>query len=173
MSIEVIIYLVIALILMSVRRVISGMKNGCFYGKNFNPLPEKLAMYIKNIHFLETPAWYTQFGAVFLFLLAFFRTVNPEFSFYTIMIQLFADYMITMGSSAMASYHFQGYINHGAGLPFVDENENPKSEFALNLFGKKISFWWNRPWYGKRRRYTPFLGALSIILGFVLIKLAL
>lgn len=173
MNIEIIVYLIIALILMSIRRIISGMKNGCFYGKNSKPLPDKLEPYIKNIHFLETPAWYSQFGAVFLFLFAIFRIINPEISFYIISIQLLASYMISMGSSAMASYHFQGYINNGAGLPFVDENENPKSEFAINLFGKKISFWWNRPWYGKRRRFTPFLGVLAIIIGFLIIKFLL
>ena len=80
---------------------------------------------------------------------------------------------MTMGSSAMASYHFQGYINVGAGLPWVDPNENPKSEFAFNLFGKKFSYWWNRPWKGKFRLYAAIGGVIEIIVAFVLIKTVL
>lgn len=171
MSIEVTIYIVLALFLMTLRRIISGMKNGCFYGKNANPLPEKLADYIKNIHFLESPAWYVQFGAVFLFILALFRTIHPEWDLRTLGLELLADYLLTMGSSAMASYHFQGYINHGSGLPWIDPNENPKSEFAIKIFGKKYSYWWNRPWKGKWKLYSIFFGAVEIIIGIIIFSM--
>jgi len=166
---EIIIYLVFVVLLTSVRRVISGMKNGAFYGRNTKPLPPKLAKYIKNIHFLETPAWYTQFGSLFFAVFAIFRLIHfntgIEFDFWQgllcFIIQLTATLVVCMGSSGMANFHFQGYINHGSSLPWVDPNENPLSEFA---FGP-ISFWWKRPWYGKRRKYIILLGFLSVILG--------
>jgi len=171
MTIETVIYLAIALVLMTLRRIISGIKNGAFYAKGNKYETPKLDKYINNLHFAETPAWYTQFGAVFFFLLAFFRASNPEVSFYVISIQLIASYLIMSGSSAMASYHFQGYINHGSNFPWVDLNENPKSEFAIKIGKKDISFWWNRPWCGKRRKYTPYLGVISIVAGFLAINL--
>ena len=164
MLVEITIYCLIALFLSSVRRVISGMKNGCFYAKGNKWETPKLIKYIKNLHFLETPAWYSQFGSVYLFYFALLRCVNYNTNPYEILIQLIASLLVTMGASAMASYHFQGYINHGSNLPWVDENENPKSEFAFGL----ISFWWNRPWHGKRRKYSIFGGIIMIIIGIYL-----
>lgn len=165
MSIEVMIYLSLALILSSIRRVISGAKNGCFYGKNLNPLPSKLKRSILNLHFLETPAWYTQYGAVFFFCLALLRVLHPEVSLYTIGLSCLISLLFTMGSSSMASWHFQGYINHGSGLPWEDPNENKKSEFAI--FG--FSFWWPRPWYYKRRKLAVVWGLILIVVGFILL----
>ena len=164
MSLEIIIYISIAIILFAARRVISGMKNGVFYGKGRKPLPEKLAKYIKNIHFLETPAWYTEFGGLFFMLLAVFRAINPTLGFWDIGLQLLSCILITMGCSGMSNYHYQGYINHGSGLPWVDPNENPKSEFA---FGP-ISFWWKRPWHGKRRKWIIVIGTLYVVGGLLL-----
>lgn len=164
MLIEISIYVFIALILSGIRRVISGMKNGCFYAKGNNyPVP-KLEKYIKNLHFLETPAWYVQFGSVFLFYFALLRGINHTIEFYPLMIQILSAYLVTMGSSALASYHFQGYINLGSNLPWVDPKENPKSEFA---FGP-ISFWWRRPWKGEFRKYSPILGIIAILIGMYL-----
>lgn len=164
MNIEISIYIFVALLLSSIRRIISGMKNGCFYAKgNSYPVP-KLEKYIKNIHFLETPAWYVQFGSVFLFYFALLRGINHSVHFWGFMIQLLSAYMVTMGSSAVAGYHFQGYINHGSNLPWVDDKENPKSEFA---FGS-ISFWWKRPWKGKFRLYASILGFIAILIGLYL-----
>ncbi len=164
MKIEIFIYLILAAILCAVRRAISGAKNGCFYAKgNKYPTP-LLDDYIKNIHYLETPAWYSQFGAFFLVVFAVFRLVDYNYEFLMILKQFTAAMIVTMGSSGIASYHFQAFINHGCNLPLVDPNENPKSEFA---FGP-IKFWWNRPWCGKRRKWIPFVAFISVVLGLLL-----
>jgi len=161
MMLELSIYLGLACVLNAYRRILSGKKNGCFYGKNTNPPAPELAKCIKNIHYIESPAWYAQFGALFFLVFAIFRLVHPQVDFGHLMLQIGAAYLVTMGSSGMANYDFQGYINVGCGLPWVDPNENPKSEFAIG----SIHFWWWRPWCGKRRRYVPFIGMAATILG--------
>jgi len=164
MQIEIIIYLVLSLLLSSLRRIISGMKNGCFYAKgNKYPTP-LLDKYIKNIHFLESPAWYVQFGSLFFSTLAIFRALNYTTNIFDILMQVGASLLVVMGSSGMAGYHFQGYINHGSNLPWVDIKENPKSEFAIG----NVSFWWKRSWKGNRRKYFIYIGAISIVLGIYL-----
>ncbi len=169
MKFEIISYVIIALLLSSMRRVISGMKNGCFYAKGNSYDVPRLKKYIDNLHYIETPAWYTQFGSVFFFVFAIIRLMNHEtdLSYFS---ELLSGLLITIGSSAIASYHYQGYINLGSNEPFVfeDENYHPEhphmSEFALG----KIHFWWHRPWYGKRRKYLIVTGGLSIVLGILI-----
>ncbi len=162
---EIIFYLILALLLSSFRRIISGMKNGCFYAKGNAYEVPRLKKYIGNIHYLETPAWYTQFGSVYFFVFAILRLIQTDNDIPYIQ-EFIGAMLITMGSSGMASYHFQGYINLGSDKPFIyDENYHPehsgKSEFAWG----KIDFWWTRPWTGKRRLYLIPIGAISIILG--------
>ena len=159
MTIEITIYLFVACVLNAYRRVLSGKKNGCFYGKNVNPPAPELEKSIKNLHYIETPAWYSQFGALFFFAFAIFRLLHPETDL--ILREFLAAMLVTMGSSGMANYYYQGYINDGSGLPWLDPNENPKSEFA---FGP-IRFWWWRPWCGRARKYVPFFGAASVVTG--------
>ena len=69
--------------------------------------------------------------------------------------------MTTMGSSSVAGTFYQGFINVASGKNFIDSTENPKSEFA---FGN-ISFWWNRPVYGKRRIYASIIGLIILVAG--------
>jgi hypothetical protein len=33
----------------------------------------------------------------------------------------------------------------------------------------KISYWWPRPWWGNRRKYLPFFGAIMIGAGIYLL----
>jgi hypothetical protein len=163
MIVELTIYIMLSAILSAIRRVISGMKNGAFYGKTGHHNP-KLDKYIKNIHFLETPAWYTQFGSLFFSVFAVFRAVNYSCEPLDIFMQFVAAMLVTMGSSGMASYHFQGWINYGEDSPFYNPKEDKMSEFA---FGP-ISFWWNRGWLDKHKRLIPFIGYASIIVGIYL-----
>jgi hypothetical protein len=161
---EILTYLLISCLLSSIVRIFNGMKNGCFYSKgNKYPVP-LLEKYVKNLHFIETPLWYCQFGSLFFSTLAIFRCLNYTTNVFEILLQVGAALLVVMGSSGMASFHFQGFINHGSNLPWVDPNENPKSEFAWG----KISFWWYRPWYGKRRVMFIPIGLISIALGIYL-----
>lgn len=157
---EIFIYLMLAGILMAVRRVISGMKNGCFYAKGSVPYPAQLEKYIKNIHYLETPAWYTQFGALFLLLLAAFRALNPTCYWY----HAGAAMMATMGSSALAGFWFQGYINVGSKRSFSDRFESKVTEFAWG----PIRFWRPKLAYGKRRFFASIAGLIMMAVGFYL-----
>ena len=88
MTVEIVIYLLVGAVLMRQRRVLSGKKNGCFYGKNTQPPIEKLEYAIKNLHFIETPAWYTQFGGMFFLVFASERAAIPETEFVTILLQV-------------------------------------------------------------------------------------
>jgi hypothetical protein len=164
MKTEILIYLLVSIILCSIRRVISGMKNGCFYGKgnhNYNP---KLLKYINNIHYLETPAWYTQFGSLFFSIFAVFRAVNYSIAPLDIAIQFIACMLVVMGSSGIASYHFQGWINYGEGSPFYNPKEDKMSEFAF----WKISFFWNRGWLDNYKKEVVVLSAFMIIVGLII-----
>jgi len=166
---EIVIYLLIAGILSAVRRVISGAKNGCFYAKNNTSLgyPPLLEKFIKNIHFLETPAWYSHLGLQFFLCLAIYRLCDTHqgaygLSAYTL--SFVGALLSAMGSSAIAGVFYQGYINVGSGQSFIDSGENPKSEFAF----WKWSFWWYRPVYGKRRIYASILGVFTLLGGIYL-----
>ena len=164
---EIIIYLVIAGLLSALRRVISGAKNGTFYGKNAHPPPPLLVKYINNIHFLETPAWYSHFMFQGFLCLAIYRLFDYEYGTHGITsyaITFLAACLTSMGSSSIAGPFYQGYINVGSGKEFVNVNENPKSEFAMG----PIRFWWKRPWHGKRRIYASVLGLFTLIGGIYL-----
>lgn len=161
---EIFIYILIAGLLSALRRIISGAKNGCFYAKNVIPLPKILEKYIRNIHFLESPAWYSQFIFQFLLCLSAYRLFHIDQGFSGYCISFIAAYLTSMGSSSIAGTFYQGYINVAVGKEFIDKTENPKSEFAMG----PISFWWNRPWKGIFRIYASVLGLVSLISGIYL-----
>lgn len=161
---EIVIYLFTAGLLSAARRVISGAKNGAFYAKGKVPLPNGVAKYVYNLHYLETPAWYAQFISQFLLCLAIYRLFDIDTTLHTYLWSCTAAYLTTMGCSSMAGMFYQGYINLGSGKEFIDEDENPKSEFAF----WKWKFWWPRPWYGKRRVYASILGLITLLAGIYL-----
>lgn len=161
---EISIYILIAGLLSALRRVISGAKNGCFYAKGNLPYPKILEKYIGNIHFLESPAWYSHFGFQFLLCLCIYRLSHLGEGAMGYFISALAAYLTSMGSSSIAGTFYQGYINVATGKEFIDTTENPKSEFALG----NISFWWRRPWKGKLRLYASILGLISLIGGIYL-----
>lgn len=142
----------LGVLLMAYRRILSGLKNGAFYGKNRGGNNKHVNRAIGNMHTVETPAWYAQFGAMFCLLLAIDLSWGGGIS----------AILITMGSSAMAGYHYQGFINSGSGLPFENPKENPKSQFY-------DWFWWPRPWYGKRRKYFAIAGIVAVIIGLAIL----
>ena len=164
-NLEITIYLIAIIILGTIQRIISGLKNATFYAKGSSSPAPQLQKYIKNYHFLETPNWYTTYGIVFLAVWSISRLLHLYPSTCTFLVQLLATFLVTMGTSGLGNYWYQGYINLGAGLPFENPNENPKSEFALG----SIKFWWSRPWGGKRRKYIVVISAISIVVGLYLI----
>ena len=168
MKYEIASYLFISALLFSLSRIMGGMKNGCFYAKGNNPVNPKIKPYVDNLHRIEAPLWYIFFGSLFFLSLAIFRSLDYSPSLINFSLKVVASLLVTMGSSAVSSYWYQGWINIGAGDEWVNENENPKAEFAIRLFGKNYSFWWNRPWKGKYRIMSSVFGLLQIILGIVL-----
>ena len=156
--------LVLAVAGMAMVRVFSGMKNGAFYAKGMYP-NTPLQPYVENMHLIEAPQWYVAFGTNFVLVLAIALLVGHH----GILLCALAAWLVAQGASAIASYKYQAYINLGSNLPAVDPNENPKAEFAVRLFGKTYSYWWSRPWYGARRKYSPILGVLMAGAGVALI----
>jgi hypothetical protein len=168
MKLEIAIYLLVAAILFSITRIFNGMKNGSFYAKGNKPMNEKIKPYVENLHRIEAPLWYTLFGSLFLLSLAIFRALDYNVTVWQFLIHFLAAYLVTMGSSAVSSYWYQGWINIGSNLEWVDKNENPKAEFAFHFMGKNYSFWWKRPWKGKIRLYSSILGTVVILIGIYL-----
>jgi len=162
-QIEIMIYLVTAGTLSACSRVIGGIKNGCYYAKG-NWRPDQLKKYMDNLHYAETPNWYCLFGSLFLCAFAIFRTTRQEYEWILFFKQFLSALLVAYGSSGSASYCYQGFINVGSNLPWLDPNENPRSEFA---FGP-IKFWWSRPWGGKVRKFLPYIGIISLLAGVII-----
>lgn len=171
MNAEIILYIILSTLCAAIRRIISGIKNGAFYakgkaGRMDNPAYIKyLKKYVDNLHFAETPAWYTQAGQQYFLLVAIFR---PQFwdqsQFWMAWgVPVGLSVLLVMAYSALASLAYQGFINIGSGLPFIDTNENPKSEFAF----WKIKFWWRRPLQGRGRVWVMLLGVVYLSLALV------
>ena len=160
--IETIVYLVISCLLVGSTHVWSAIKSGCFYSVSRNDKPELLKKYINNLHFVQTPFWYSLFGAFGIMIFAILRLINPH----DIWMSLLSAYLIAQGTSTMAGPLYQGFVNVGCGLPFVDENENNKMELANPFNGKTV--WIKRFWYGKRRIYLSVIGALMVATGLII-----
>jgi len=161
---EILIYVFVACMLSALRRVISGAKNGSFYAKNSNPKPKLLEKYINNLHFLETPAWYSHFIFQFFLCMSIYRLFHLGEGLQGYCIAFIGAYLTSQGTSALAGTFYQGFINVASGKPFIDNTENPESEFALG----KWSFWWKRPVHGKRRVYASIVGLVTLIVGMYL-----
>lgn len=162
---ETVIYVSLAVILIASAHIWSAVKSGCFYSSMRRDQPALLKKYINNLHYVQTPFWYSLFGAFGILLFALFRVINPD----VIWMGLLSAYLISQGTSAMAGPIYQGFVNVGCGLPFIDPNENKKMELANPFTGKTI--WIKRFWHGKARIYTAVLGLLMVIAGIVLVYL--
>lgn len=168
MTAEIITYIILSTFAAAIRRIISGIKNGAFYGKGNldryeNPAFQKyIKKYIDNLHYAETPAWYTQAAQQYFLLMAIFRPMYAGEVFWKAwLVPIGISVLLVMAYSALSSVAYQGFINIGSGLPFIDPKENPKSEFAF----WKWSFWWRRPLQGKGRVWVMVLGVLYLSAG--------
>lgn len=155
--------LILSIILVFFIRFIDAIKSGCFYAASRQDKPTLLKKYMDNIHYAQTPLWYCVFGVFGILLFIIFHLLNPT----SILLNLVAAYLVSQGTSTMAGPFYQGFINVGCGLPFIDENENRKMELANPLTGK--TKWVKRFWYGKRRFYLAFVGLLMVVVGLLLI----
>lgn len=169
-TIEISLYVFVAVLLFAIRTVLSGMKNGCFYFKNTPEKTPMLKKYIANLHFIETPAWYVQTGGVFLFVLSIARLLNPVYN-WTILISLLASALITTGSFTLPSYWYQRGITGGTKSDDeLDEADGNKSEVAISILGIKIQFWKRQLFYNKGRKLAIYVGILEIIIGILLLN---
>lgn len=158
-----IILIVVFILLICSAHIFSAIKSACFYAKGTrNADNPKLKIYVRNLHFVQTPFWYSLFGAMAVILFVLFRVMNPN----ELLVNILSAYLIAQGSSTMTGVVYQGYINIGSGLPFVNPNENKRMELANPFTGKTI--WIKRFWYGKRRVYLSFVGLIMITLGLIL-----
>jgi len=161
------VFMAIAALLIGIAHVFSAIKSGCFYSvsRQADPHSPLLSKYIKNLHYAQTPFWYCLFGAFFFALMAVFIQLNPESWFYNIL----CAYLITQGTSAIFSPFYQGFINVGAGNPFIDKNENKRMELANPLNNK--THWIKRFWHGENRIIAMIGGVAMVALGFEIIIL--
>lgn len=159
-NLETIFCIIIILFLHALRRVYSARKNGAFYAKNnTNCTDEKVKSWVKNIHLLESPAWYIQFSSLFFTLFTIMRLAD-----FNLLQSSYSSFIVTMLTSLSVEYSFQKWINLGSGLPAINPKENPKSEFTFALSeDRKISYWWPRFWYGERRVYVSLFSVLSLV----------
>ncbi len=156
---ETIIYIILSILLVASAHIWSAIKSGCFYSVSRKDKPEMLKKYINNLHYVQTPFWYSLFGAFGIMLFAMFRLINPD----VIWMSLLSTYLIAQGTSTLAGPFYQGFINVGCGLPFMDPNEKKEMELANPFTNKTI--WVKRFWYGKRRYYLSLVGVLMICAG--------
>lgn len=154
-------------------RIFSGIKSGCFYQAH-RRAPEShrlLKRFYPNIHFIETPYWRLMFFGFDAILIFAFNHVHPELGH--IWKNVCGAILVSHGASAFAGVFYQGFINVGnvtrdnVPLKFVDENENPRMEWA-NPSTQKTR-WLFRPWYGKRRIYASVGGVFMMVGGIILV----
>ena len=170
MTLEIAIYIVIAISCFIIRTVISGRKNGCFYYKNTKPLPPLLEKYIKNLHFIETPAWYVQTIGIFFLVFSICRLIKPEIELLSIAIQFIATLLITVGSYTAPSYYYQVGITGGlVSDDKLDSDYGNKSEVAIKLGDKVILQFWKTRWFAnKGRKVAQWIGIIEILIGISL-----
>ena len=167
MKTEIVIYLLIVALAIAYRHVLSGRKNGCFYHKNDKPLPPMLARAIKNIHFIETTAWYALSAVAFFSFFAVERALHYTTHFWGIVWQIFLALMFMAGTYEAPSYHFQRGIT--AGLKDDDHlDARNDSEVAIVIFGKKIQFWKGRLFSNRKRKWAQWIGLGLMILSVIL-----
>lgn len=159
---ETIIYIILSILLVASAHIWSAVKSGCFYSVSRGQKPEMLKKYINNLHYAQTPFWYSLFGAFGVMLFALFRLVHPD----DIWINLVSAYLIAQGTSTMAGPFYQGFINVGCGLLFVDPNEKAEFELANPFTGK--TKWYKKFWNGINRVYLAFAGFLMVVGGIIL-----
>ncbi len=160
---ETVIYIILSILLIASTHIWSAIKSGCFYSVSRGQKPDMLKKYINNLHYVQTPFWYSLFGAFGVILFALFRLMHPD----DIWTNLASAYLIAQGTSTMAGPFYQGFINVGCGLPFIDPNEKKEVELANPVSGK--TRWFKKFWYGKNRIYLAFVGLIMIVLGIILI----
>jgi len=175
MTIEIGIYIIFAMICFIIRTIISGRKNGCFYHKNDKPLPPLLKKSIKNIHFIETPAWYAQTLGIAILIFAICRLINPTFELLNIIYQIIITIIIATGAYTAPSYHYQRGVTAGLRsddkLDIFDGN---KSEVALKIGNKVIlQFWKKQLFYNKGRKLAQWVGIIEILIGVILMFILL
>lgn len=160
--IETVIYISAACLLVASAHVWSAVKSGCFYAAMRREKPKLLEKYINNLHYVQTPFWYSLFGAFGIMLLAVLQLINKD----SLLTNLLCAFLISQGTSALAGPLYQGFVNVGAGLPFIDENERKEMELADPISGK--TKWFKRFWYGKRRVLFSVVGLLMIVAGIII-----
>lgn len=92
------------------RRVLSAQKNGCFYHKNDEVLPPKLAKKIGNLHYIESPAGYIMNAMAFIIALIIQRLLFNSFYWLDIGIQLGISFLFMAGTYWGPSLQFQRAI---------------------------------------------------------------
>lgn len=163
------ILLILSTLLISSTHIWSAIKSGCFYGKGTEQ--NKLQKFIKNLHFVQTPFWYSLFGAFWILLFIIFSyqhpfVLNTEIDNNALFIDLIGSYFITHGTSALCGTFYQGFINWGSNLPFIDKNEKKQFELA-NPFNNK-TIWVKKLWYGYNRIWFSIVGLFMVILGLLI-----
>lgn len=159
---ETIIYIILSALLVASTHIWSAVKSGCYYAVSRRDKPAMLKKYIDNLHYVQTPFWYSLFGAFGVMLFAMFRLIHPD----GVWLNLLCAYLIAQGTSTLAGPAYQGFVNVGSGLPFIDPNENKRMELANPIGNKTV--WIKRFWYGKRRVWLSLVGAIMIALGLYL-----
>lgn len=159
---ETIIYIMVSTLLIGSAHVWSAVKSGCFYGVASGNRPVMLEKYIKNLHYAQTPFWYSLFGGFFFMLLCVFRLLNPQW----VLLDVVSAYLVMQGCSSMCGPLYQGFVNVGSGLPFVDPNENTRMELADPLTGNKM--WVPRFWHGRNRVWLSGVGLAMAVLGMLI-----
>ena len=165
LKVELSIYFAIASAMFVFRTILSGRKNGCFYHKNDKILPDLLKRSILNLHYIETPAWYSQSIGIFLFVFSVSRVLDYSTDTMQYLIDFLGAFSFTVGTIMAASYHFQRGIT--AGLKDAAHLDAiTKSEVAIDIWFIHFKFWKPRLFSNRGRIVAQYLG-IALILGSI------
>lgn len=155
--------LIIMCLAVAATHILSAIKSGMFYAVSMGHKPKLLEKFISNMHFVQTPFWYSCFGTLFVAVLAIYWD-----DYKSIWLLLVKAYLITQGVSTTCGPFYQGFINVGCGKDFTDKDERKEFEFAVSVKGKSWTTWIPKWWYGTRRWLLLPVGILMITFGFLI-----
>ena len=132
------IFIFLALILIAFNRAVNGAKSGGLYALEMGNKDYQIRH-----HFWENLYWYSNFGALFLLLLAYLGLQWKG---------VLEALILTMLSSSLSGYFRQDFINKA-----TKTKEEPKAEWFFGI-------WYKRFWFGKTRLYISLFSLIFLLI---------
>lgn len=172
MQIELIVYLLAGLLGAALGILLDGIEQGVYYAvksrkhweSQCGPHSEtkaprfrldrvhpKLRRFIKNVHAIQTPVSISFTLQMLALSMGVLRGAGVSF-----MYAVPCTVGLVMGTWWIVSGYWQGWLNLGAGRPYLDLNENPQAEVGDS------DLWRPKIWHGRSHHVGTVVGVLMV-----------